>query len=188
VKDKNESVIPHGVIQHGPEEGIKESSREKTGLEKEECIRQLKTFFESQPHAVLATQNGKAPYASLVSFASNEKLTYLLFATPKATRKYSNILENPSVALLIDNRKNTKEDIQEATTVTALGRVEQIEDFERSIMEKIYLMKHPHLADFLNSPKTAFLKIRVEKYIVVTHFQRVVEISVYSLHINYLHL
>jgi hypothetical protein len=85
---------------------------------------------------------------------------------------------NPAVALLIDNRKNTKEDIQDATTVTALGRVEQIEDFERSIMEKIYLMKHPHLADFLHSPKTAFLKIRVEKYIVVTHFQRVVEISV----------
>lgn len=154
------------------------NSREKTGLEKEECLRKLKTFFESQPLAVLATQNGAAPYASLISFASNEKLTYLLFATPKTTRKYSNMQANPAVALLIDNRKNTKEDIQEATTVTALGRVEQIEDFERSIMEKIYLMKHPHLADFLHSPTTAFLKILVEKYIVVTHFQQVVEISI----------
>ena len=139
------------------------NSREKTGLEREECLRKLKTFFESQPLAVLATQNGDAPYASLVAFASNEKLTYLLFATPKATRKYSNMQANPAVALLIDNRKNTKEDIQEATTVTVLGRVEQVGDFERSIMEKIYLMKHPHLADFLNSSKTAFLKIRVEK-------------------------
>jgi len=154
------------------------NSKEKTGLEKEECLRKLKTFFESQPLAVLATQNGAAPYASLVAFAANEKLKYLLFATPKATRKYSNMQANPAVALLIDNRKNTKKDIQEAMTVTALGKVEQVEDFERSIMEKIYLMKHPHLADFLNSPKTAFLKIRIEKYVVVTHFQHVVEISV----------
>lgn len=173
MKGENESVIPHGQ-----KEENKGTSKEKTGLEKEECLRKLKTFFESQPHAVLATQNGVTPYASLVSFASNEKLTYLLFPTAKATRKYSNILANPSVALLIDNRKNTTEDIQEATTVTALGRVEQIEDFERCVMEKIYLIKHPHLADFLNSPKTAFLKIRIEKYVIVTHFQHVVEILV----------
>lgn len=153
------------------------TSTEKKGLEKEECLRKLKTFFESQPLAVLATQDGTAPYASLVAFASNEKLTYLLFATPKATRKYSNMQANPAVALLIDNRKNTKEDIQEATTVTARGKVEQVEDFERSIMGKIYLMRHPYLADFLNSPKTAFLKIRIERYTVVTHFQHVVEVS-----------
>lgn len=154
------------------------NSREKTGLEKEECLRKLKNFFEFQPLAVLATQDGNAPYASLISFASNEKLTYLLFATPKATRKYSNMQANPAVALLIDNRKNTKEDIQGAMTVTALGRVEQVESFEYSIMEKIYLMKHPYLADFLHSPETALLKIKIEKYIVVTHFQQVVEISV----------
>lgn len=154
------------------------NSKEKTGLEKEECLKKLKTFFESQLLAVLATQDETTPYTSLVAFASNEKLTYLLFATPKATRKYSNMQTNPAVALLIDNRKNTKEDIQEATTVTAMGRVEQIEDFERSIMEKVYLMKHPYIVDFLNSPKTAFLKIRIERYTVVTHFQHVVEISV----------
>jgi hypothetical protein len=62
--------------------------------------------------------------------------------------------------------------------VTALGRVEPVEDFERSIMEKIYLMKHPYMADFLHSPTTAFLKIRIEKYIAVTRFQHVVEVSV----------
>lgn len=56
VKGENASVIPHG-----PEEGTKKTSKEKIGLEKEECLRQLKTFFESQPLAVLATQNGVVP-------------------------------------------------------------------------------------------------------------------------------
>ena len=138
----------------------------------------MKKFFDSQPLAVLATQNGTAPYVSLVAFAANEKLTYLLFSTTRATRKYSNLLANPEVSMLIDNRKNTIEDFRDAMAVTALGRVEPIEDFERGIMEKLYLMKHPYLTDFLKSPTNAFLKIRIEKYIVVTRFQHVVEVSV----------
>jgi nitroimidazol reductase NimA-like FMN-containing flavoprotein (pyridoxamine 5'-phosphate oxidase superfamily) len=173
MKDEIPSVIPHK-----PEESGRETSIEKIGLEKEECLGQLRRFFESQPLAVLATQNGTAPYVSLIAFASTEKLTYLLFSTTKATRKYSNLLANPAVSLLIDNRKNTTEDFRDAMAVTAQGRVEPIEDFERSIMEKIFLMKHPYLADFLHSPTTVFLKIRIEKYIVVTRFQHVVEVSV----------
>ncbi|MCC4769358.1 pyridoxamine 5'-phosphate oxidase family protein [Methanosarcina sp. DH2] len=173
VKDEIASVIPHE-----PEEGVGETFVEKIGLEKEECLGRLRKFFESQPLAVLATQNGTAPYLSLVAFASNERLTYILFSTTRATRKYSNLMANPEVSLLIDNRKNKIEDFRDAMAVTALGRVEPVEDFELSIMKKIYLMKHPYLEDFLHSPTTAFLKIRIEKYIVVTRFQHVVEVSV----------
>ncbi len=173
MKDEIASVIPQEL-----EEKEGETPVEKTGLEKKELLEQLKEFFESQPLSVLATQNGTAPYVSLVAFASDEKLKYLLFSTTKATRKYANLSANPSVSLLIDNRKNTIEDFRDAMAVTVLGNVEPIEDFERSIMEKIYLMKHPHLVDFLHSPTTTFLKIRVEKYIVVTRFQHVVEVSV----------
>jgi heme iron utilization protein len=173
MRDEVASVIPHKL-----EEKEDESPVESIGVEKEKLLEQLKTFFESQPLAVLATQKGIAPYVSLVAFASNEKLTYLLFSTTKATRKYSNLLENPAVSLLIDNRKNKIEDFRDAMAVTAIGKAEHPEDFERTIMENIYLMKHPHLLDFLHSPTTVFLKIRIEKYIVVTRFQHVVEISV----------
>ncbi|AKB29856.1 hypothetical protein MSSIT_3137 [Methanosarcina siciliae T4/M] len=173
MKDEIASAIPQELKE---KEG--ETPVEKTGLEKKELLEQLRAFFESQLLAVLATQNGTAPYVSLVAFASDEKLKYILFSTTKATRKYLNLLANPSVSMLIDNRKNAIEDLRDAMAVTALGKVEPIEDFERSIMEKIYLMKHPQLVDFLHSPTTAFLKIRVEKYIVVTRFQHVVEVSV----------
>lgn len=173
MKDEIASVIPRQLKEIAGEIPV-----EKIGLEKKELLEQLNSFFGSQPLAVLATQNGTAPYVSLVAFVSDEKLKYILFSTTKATRKYSNLSANPSVSLLIDNRKNTIEDFRDAMAVTVLGRVEPIEDFERSIMEKIYLLKHPYLVDFLHSPTTAFLKVRVEKYIVVTHFQHVVEVSV----------
>lgn len=173
MRDEVASVIPHKL-----EEKEDESPLESIGPGKDKLLEQLGRFFEAQPLAVLATQNGIAPYVSLVAFASDDRPTYLLFSTTKSTRKYSNLMANPAVSLLIDNRKNKIEDFRDSMAVTALGRAEPLEDSERSIMEKIYLMKHPYLVDFLHSPTTAFFKVRIEKYIVVTHFQHVVEISV----------
>jgi nitroimidazol reductase NimA-like FMN-containing flavoprotein (pyridoxamine 5'-phosphate oxidase superfamily) len=166
------------VIHHKLEEKENESPLEGVVFEKEKLLEQLKQFFESQPLAVLATQNTNAPYVSLVAFASNEKLTDLFFSTTKATRKYSNLIANPAVSLLIDNRKNKVEDFRDAMAVTAIGRAEPLHDHDRDAMEKVYLTKHPYLVDFLRSPTTAFFKVRIEKYIVVTHFQHVIEVIV----------
>jgi hypothetical protein len=43
---------------------------------------------------------------------------------------------------------------------------------------KVYLGKHPHLEEFVTSPTCALLRIKVEKYIVVTRFQEVREIKI----------
>ncbi|HII03021.1 TPA: pyridoxamine 5'-phosphate oxidase family protein [Methanosarcinaceae archaeon] len=173
MKDEIASLLPHKLeVQEG------EVPVESKGLEKTKLLEDLRELFGSQPLAVLATQGEGTPYVSLVAFASDEKLKYLLFSTTKATRKYANLSANPSVSLLIDNRKNILEDFRDAVAVAALGKIEPVEDFELKIMENIYLMKHPHLVDFLHSPTNAFLKINVEKYIVVSHFQHVVEVKV----------
>jgi len=37
--------------------------------------------------------------------------------------------------------------------------------------------KHPYLEAFVKSPTTAILKVCVEKYYVVTHFQNVAELD-----------
>lgn len=173
MKDEIASLLPHELeVREG------EAPVESEGLERIKLLEELKKLFESQPLAVLATQGEGTPYVSLVAFASDEKLKYLLFSTTKATRKYANLSANPSVSMLIDNRKNILEDFRDAKAVTALGKVEPVENFELKIMENIYLMKHPHMVDFLHSPTNAFLKVKVEKYIVVSHFQHVVEVKV----------
>jgi hypothetical protein len=41
----------------------------------------------------------------------------------------------------------------------------------------VYLGKHPYLEGFVTSPTCALLRIKVEKYIVVTRFQEVREIQ-----------
>jgi nitroimidazol reductase NimA-like FMN-containing flavoprotein (pyridoxamine 5'-phosphate oxidase superfamily) len=140
----------------------------------------LKSLFASQHTCVLATQKDGQPYTSLVAFSSSEDLKDLFFATMRTTRKFANLSPDSRVAMLIDNRSNLPSDFQWATGVTVTGRAEELANPDRQMALTAYLVKHPHLEDFVSSPSCAFLRIRVETYYVVTRFQNVVEIHVQS--------
>jgi heme iron utilization protein len=135
----------------------------------------IKAILDSQKLAVLATQGDGKPYGSLVAFASTEDLKTLLFATTRATRKYANLLTDSSVAMVIDTRTNQTADFSDAAAVTVLGEVEEVAGHELS---RIYLDKHPYLKEFVESPTTALLRVRVKTCIMVSRFQNVQELHV----------
>jgi len=138
----------------------------------------LKGLFSSQKLAVLATQSKRQPYGNVVAFMATDDLRHLLFATTRATRKYSNIVENPRVAMVIDNRSNQEADFHQAVAVTATGVAKEIEGPKRDRFQKLYLSKHPYLKDFVSSPTCALLKVEVETYYVVNRFQNVMELHI----------
>ena len=138
----------------------------------------LKDLFSSQRLAVLATQGKGQPYGNLVAFVATNDLKHLLFATTRATRKYANISENPRVAMVMDNRSNKEADFHQAAAVTATGTVNEVEPSERETLLKVYLSGHPYLKDFVSSPTCALLKMNVETYYVVRHFQDVMELRI----------
>ena len=74
----------------------------------EHDIRQL---LQNEQLGVLSTEQQGQPYASLVAFAVTTGLGNLVFCTPKTTRKYSNLANNPRVAMLINNCRNQASDI-----------------------------------------------------------------------------
>jgi len=134
----------------------------------------LRDLFSSQRFAVLATQSRGQPYGSLVAFMATDDLRSLLFATTRSTRKYANIISNPKVAMVIDNRSNREADFQKAKAVTVTGKVREIKGPERKELQKRFLRKHPSLEDFLSSPTCALLKVEVDAYYIVSRFQNVV--------------
>lgn len=138
----------------------------------------LKGLFASQRLAVLATQNEGQPYTSLVAFTASEDLKELSFATTRSTRKYANLTADSRVAMLIDNRSNKATDFRWAMAVTATGKAEEVEGHEREVASKLYLAKHPHLEEFISSPGCALLRIFVDRYYVVSRFQKVIEVHV----------
>ena len=145
---------------------------------REQLKQRLIQLFATQKLAVLATQEGGQPYASLIAFAASDDLKELFFATPRATRKFTYLQANPRVALLIDSRSNQDEDIHQAIAATVLGTAAEVPPEEREQALIRYLAKHPHLEEFAQSPSTAVVRVTVETYYVVSRFQEVMELHV----------
>ena len=132
-------------------------------------------LLSSQRLAVLASYGDDQPYTSLVAFAASADLKAIYFATSRATRKFANLTRCARVSMLIDNRSNRQRDFHKGIAVTALGSVGEVEKSEAA---ELYLRKHPHLKDFMESPSTALLEISVERYYLVSRFQNVLELDV----------
>jgi hypothetical protein len=137
----------------------------------------LRELFASQRSAALATQQEGQPYLSLMAFAATPDLQQLIVATERHTRKYANLMSEPRVALLIDNRSNAPADTEEAVAVTVLGRAAETQPGERASLLPLFLTKHPHLENFVASPTCALITVRVDTYFVVQHFQEVREVK-----------
>jgi len=136
----------------------------------------IKGILDSQKLAVLATNGNGKPYGSLVAFAATADMKTILFATMRATRKYANLLTDPGVALVIDTRTNQPGDFSDAAAITVLGEVEEVTGHKRQEFVEIYLDKHHYLKEFVESPATALLRVRVKTYIMVSRFQNVQEL------------
>jgi putative heme iron utilization protein len=138
----------------------------------------LRDLLKSQLLGVLGTHHEGEPYTSLVGFAATPDLKHLLFATGRATRKHANLVEDARASMLVDNRTNRPADFTEASAATAVGVVEEISDAERAGFEGVFLAKHPHLESFVRSPSCVPLRLKVSVYMVVDHFQHVIEVHI----------
>ena len=87
----------------------------------------IRSLLESQYFAVLSTKGETHPYCSLVGFVATADMSHIVFATMKATRKFRNLSADAFVSLLIDNRTNRIEDLKDASALTVLGEVCDIE-------------------------------------------------------------
>lgn len=140
-----------------------------------EYKRILGELCADQSLAVLATDTGSGPYTSLVAFAATADQRQFFFATPFKSNKWKNIAGNPRVSLLVDNRSNQVNDFHLAAAATILGIAEELKGAERESGVSLYLLRHPHLADFIKAPDTALFRVQVNCIYLVTRFQEVRE-------------
>lgn len=140
-------------------------------------INRLKEFFKTQKLTALATQEPDHPYLSLMAHILTDDLKYLVVATKKGTRKYSNIIKNPGVAFLVDNRTNQKSDFQNTLAVTGIGTAEETGGPEKEAFIDRFLETHPELEAFIRLPECAIIKVKIDKYIIISQFQETEELE-----------
>lgn len=136
----------------------------------------LRILNKKQRHAVLATNAEGQPYLSLVAYVLTPDGKGVLFATPKSTRKYKNILANKRVSLLIDTRSNTDKGYMESESLTMIGKAHPVRKGAKwTSLAEILIRKHPRLAEFVSSPETVLIYVEMEHCVHVTQFQTVSE-------------
>jgi nitroimidazol reductase NimA-like FMN-containing flavoprotein (pyridoxamine 5'-phosphate oxidase superfamily) len=136
----------------------------------------VKNLCATQRSAALATQAGGQPYLSLMACAVTPDLATIILTTDRRTRKYANLMAEPRVALLIDNRNNIPADTEEAVAVTVLGEAREAPPAEHEKFLRLFLDRHPHLMEFATLPTSALIAVQVSTYIVVQHFGEVQEL------------
>ena len=135
---------------------------------------QIVRLVREQPYAVLCTQGGGQPYGSLVALAVTADLSAAVFATPITTRKYRLLCDCDHVALVIDSRSRSSEDMMQIEAITATGRARQVSpgaEFEQEA--NLLVSRHPQLKGFVRSPTTAVFHVDILRYFHVTRFQEV---------------
>jgi heme iron utilization protein len=129
---------------------------------------------KTQKHAVLATDSGGAPYTSLISYACTPDMRGVIFITPKATKKYKNLMGNKQVSLLIDTRTNTEKDYLGAESLTIMGIANPVrKSAKKTELAAVFIRKHPRLEKFVLSQETALIFVKILRCIHVTQFQSV---------------
>jgi nitroimidazol reductase NimA-like FMN-containing flavoprotein (pyridoxamine 5'-phosphate oxidase superfamily) len=144
----------------------------------EDIKNKTKALLSDQKLAVLSTHHSGQPYASLIAFLGSDDLKNIFFVTPRTTRKFSNLMVDSRVALLINSSLNVDSDFHEAVSVTALGTAKEINGSQKDEILSLYLSKHPYLESFATSPTCALVGVAITRYVMVKNFQHVMELHI----------
>lgn len=129
----------------------------------------MKKLAKERDICVLATASGGIPHCSLMAYATDEECREIYMATYRKSQKYKNLMENPSVSLLVDTREeNTGAHRPEAKAMTIAGTYHRIEDRQKVAMVREQLLKrHPHLEPFLKGPDGEIICVRISSFLLL---------------------
>ena len=129
-------------------------------------LEKMKELVKGNDLCVLATVSEGRPHCSLMSYISDEDGHEIFLISHKQTKKYANLMENPTVSLLIDTRE--KEKGQRRIYIKALtvsGEFQTINDpVKKGLIREKFLKRHPHLIDFLNDPGAEIFSIKIKSF------------------------
>lgn len=141
-----------------------------------DVLQRLIVLNRRERHSVLATDSGGQPYTSLVAYALTPDARGLLFATPKKTTKYRNILRNRRVSLMIDTRSNSPRGYLESEALTVIGEARVLrKGAKQQAMADLFIRKHPRLREFVRAGSTALILVSINRIMHAGRFQTVTE-------------
>jgi nitroimidazol reductase NimA-like FMN-containing flavoprotein (pyridoxamine 5'-phosphate oxidase superfamily) len=100
-------------------------------------LAEMKALVREKNICVLATVAGRKPHCSLMAYVTNQNCTEMYMVTHKNTNKYKNLMENPSISLLIDNREISPRTKARALTVEGICAAIENEQKRKKVQTKL---------------------------------------------------
>jgi nitroimidazol reductase NimA-like FMN-containing flavoprotein (pyridoxamine 5'-phosphate oxidase superfamily) len=127
----------------------------------------IKAFLEAEDMCVLATSREGKPHCSLMAYVADEETEWIYMVTHRTTTKYTNLLANDQVSLLVDNRcTRLPSERSKIQALTVHGTFHAVEDETKKqrILEK-FLVRHPHMEQFLSHPEAEVISVRPNSFL-----------------------
>jgi nitroimidazol reductase NimA-like FMN-containing flavoprotein (pyridoxamine 5'-phosphate oxidase superfamily) len=143
-------------------------------------LEKMKALAKQRDICVLATVADGVPHCSLMAYITNDDCSEIYMVTDKKSRKYENLLGNPSVSLLMDTREeHTGVRRPEAKALTVHGLFQEMADDDKAAaIRRRLLEKHPHLLTFFDRPHVALFSIKITSFLLLdglsdAHFETI---------------
>ena len=132
-------------------------------------LEEMKALAKQKDICVLATVSDGNPHCSLMAYATDDDCREIYMITQKGTKKYKNLIKNPSVSLLIDTREEQVDSHPlQAKALTIAGLFQEIDDeYKKRLARARLLERHPYLAGFIDQTDTELICIKAISFLVL---------------------
>jgi nitroimidazol reductase NimA-like FMN-containing flavoprotein (pyridoxamine 5'-phosphate oxidase superfamily) len=126
-------------------------------------------LIRGQDVCVLATSSENRPHCSLMAYLPSEDCTSFYLVTSRSTKKYANMLRNPRVSLLIDNRPREAHpgERPNAQALTVEGSSRPAPESEKSRLRSALIAAYPTMRKFIEHPDADIVEISAESYLLL---------------------
>ena len=146
-------------------------------MDKAALKQEIASLLDQQIQCVLATIDDRQPCQHMMAFACSEDLSRIYLATYKDTRKFRNMMSNPRVSILWDNRRGSANDHVEGLSLIALGQAELLDGLSEVEIRQSLLARNPALGQLLEDSSCQLFVVRVDSYQWTRGYQLVLNYS-----------
>lgn len=129
---------------------------------------QIEKILQDNSLCVLCTDGLGKPHCSLMTYVLGEDPRILWMVATKESRKCRNLLNNPQVSVLVDNRQNLSTTAKTmVTSVTFDGVYHPVEQGEFEKIRSLFITAHPELTEIFKSPDCLLFGIQLKSYLLL---------------------
>ena len=142
-------------------------------MDKNKLKNRIYELLNQQVQCVLATMDGDRPVQHVMAYGFSIDLVRIYLTTYTKTRKFHNMVSNPGVSVLWDNRTGSIQDHLDGYSLTAIGHARLLPGSEQRKASETILSRNPTLKELLNHPDSRLFAVILDEYQWTTGYQQV---------------